>query len=57
MDGLTLCFSEKLPAAGNLTFIIIQRAMTLYEMGKVFPTQIQRADLTTVWVNLGKKKD
>ena len=48
MDVFTLCFSEKLPAAGNLAFIL--EGNDLIWNGQCFPPQIQRAGLTTVHV-------
>ena len=48
MDVITLCFSEKLPAAGNLAFILEGNDLIWNKQG--FPPQIQRAGLTTVHV-------
>ena len=45
MDVITLCFSEKLPAAGNLVLYSEGNDNIWNEQG--FPPQIQRADLTT----------
>ena len=47
---LTLCFSEKLPAAGNLAFIL--EGNDLIWNAQCFPPQIQRAGLTTVYTVL-----
>ena len=52
VDVLTLCFSEKLPAAGNLAFNSEGNDIEWNEQG--FPPQIQRAALTTVYY---RKKD
>ena len=41
VDVLTLCFGENLPAAGNTINLYIQRAMTVYEMNKVFPLRFR----------------
>ena len=48
MDVFTLCFSEKLPTAGNLAFIL--EGNDLIWNAQCFPPQIQRAGLTTVQV-------
>ena len=46
LDVFTLCFSEKLAAAGNLAFILEGNDLIWNEQG--FPLQIQRVGLTTV---------
>ena len=48
MDVLTLCFSEKLPAPGNLALYSDGNDIKLNGQG--FPPQIQRACLTTVYL-------
>ena len=46
MDVFTLCFSEKLPVAGNSAFIL--EGNDLIWNAECFPPQIQRAGLKTV---------
>ena len=48
LDVISLCCSEKLPAAGNLTFILEGNDLIWNEQG--FPPQIQRAGLTILYM-------
>ena len=50
MDVFTLCFSKKLPATGNLAFIL--EGKDLIWNAQCFPSQIQRAGLSTVYTTL-----
>ena len=50
LNVLTLCFNEKLPAAGNLA--LYSEGNDIKWHGQGFPPQIQRPCLTTVWHHL-----